>query len=174
MKKIPNIIKQQLKDFAPAFGLSLAVLVVAIIFANITYREKNIVKRGFEIEISADGSASKKEVKILSLSEMMAIADVKKGEKIFKKCASCHNISSGAGAKVGPNLYAVVNRRKASISGFSYSNALKSKGGVWDRNSLNEFLTKPKDYVSGTKMTFAGLKKPQDRADIISYLESKK
>jgi cytochrome c len=173
MKKLKNILQEKLKETAPALALSLAVIIIATVFASLTYQEKEIVKRGFWIEISKDG-AVKKEVKILSLAEMMAIADVKKGEKIFKKCASCHNIAAGAGAKVGPNLYSVVNRKKASMAGFSYSNALKGKGGAWDRNSLNEFLTNPKEYAPGTKMAFAGLKKPQDRADVISYLESKK
>ncbi len=173
MKKLKNILQEKLKEAAPALALSLAVVIIAIVFASLTYQEKEIVKRGFWIEIAKDG-AVKKEVKILSLAEMMAIADVKKGEKIFKKCASCHNIAAGAGAKVGPNLYGVVNRSKASVSGFTYSSALKSKGGAWDRNSLNEFLTNPKEYAPGTKMAFAGLKKPQDRADVISYLESKK
>ena len=101
----------------------------------------------------------------------MITADIDRGAKIFKKCASCHNVGKGEGAKVGPGLYGVVNRAKGVFAGFSYSEALKAKGGVWDRASINQFITKPKDYLPGTKMAFAGLKKPQDRADVILYLE---
>ena len=101
----------------------------------------------------------------------MKIADYDRGAKIFKKCASCHNIIKGEGAKVGPNLYQVVGRARASSFGFAYSEAIKAKGGAWDRDSINQFITKPKDYLPGTKMAFPGLKKPQDRADVILYLD---
>jgi len=101
----------------------------------------------------------------------MKIADADRGAKIFKKCASCHNVGKGEGAKVGPGLYGVVGRAKGVFAGFSYSDAMKAKGGIWDRDAINQFITKPKEYLAGTKMAFAGLKKPQDRADVILYLE---
>ena len=113
----------------------------------------------------------KKVEKPVDLAELMKLADLDRGAKIFKKCASCHNILKGEGAKVGPNLNGVVGRMKGSMAGFTYSGAMKEKGGIWDRESINQFITKPKEYISGTKMAFPGLKKPQDRADVILYLE---
>lgn len=155
--------------------LSLVVTVFAVIFADLLYRPKVMLKRGYLIEIGSDGKALPKKVeKPIDLGELMKLADVERGAKIFKKCASCHNINKGEGAKVGPNLYAVVNRPKGSMSGFAYSDGLKAKGGIWDRESINQFITKPKDYIAGTKMAFPGLKKPQERADVILYLEKNK
>lgn len=173
MKKIKNFIQEKAKELAPATGLALGIAVVSIVLANLLYHEKTIIKRGYEVEITADGAA-KKEEKILALSDLMKLADATRGAKVAKKCASCHNIAKGAAAKVGPNLYAVVGRAKGSMAGFSYSEGLKGKGGSWDRDSLNQFLTKPKEYIAGTKMAFAGLKKPQDRADVILFLESQR
>lgn len=173
MKKIKHFAQAKAKEFAPATGLALAIAVVSIVFANLLYHEKEMIKRGFEVEITADGAPKKEEV-ILALPDLMKLADATRGAKAFKKCASCHNIAKGAAAKVGPNLYGVVGRARGAMPGFSYSQAMKTKGGAWNRDSLNQFLTKPKDYVPGTKMAFAGLKKPQDRADVIFYLESQR
>lgn len=173
MKKIKNFIQEKAKELAPATALALGIAVVSIVLANLLYHEKTMIKRGYEIEITADGAA-KKEEKILALPDLMKLADATRGAKVAKKCASCHNIAKGAAAKVGPNLYGVVGRAKGSMAGFSYSEGLKGKGGSWDRDSLNQFLTKPKEYIAGTKMAFAGLKKPQDRADVILFLESQR
>lgn len=130
-----------------------------------------MIKRGFEIELSADGKpVVKKEEKPVDLASMMKLADLDRGAKIFKKCATCHTIGRGEAAKVGPNLFGVVGRQKASTA-FSYSDAMKAKGGAWDVESINQFITKPKDFVPGTKMAFPGLKKPQDRADVILFLQ---
>jgi cytochrome c len=154
--------------------LSFAIVVVAFvtIIADLTYRPKLVTKRGFEIELSADGKPVAKKVEApVILADLMKIADFDRGAKIFKKCASCHNVQKGEGSKVGPALYGVVGRAKGTFAGFAYSDGLKAKGGIWDRESINQFITKPKDYITGTKMAFAGLKKPQDRADVILYLE---
>lgn len=166
-------LQESLKIPAFAAFLALLIAVFAVIFANITYHPKPLVKRGFEIQLSADGKPlPKKEVKPVDIQALMKIADLKRGKKIFKKCASCHTINKGAASKVGPNLYNVIGRQKASFAGFNYSDALKAKGGSWNIDSINAFLTKPKDYVPGTKMAFPGLKKPQDRADVLLYLEA--
>jgi len=172
---LKNFVKNNKKlAIDSATYLSFAIVVVAFvtIIADLTYRPKLITKRGFEIELSADGKpvAKKAEAPVI-LADLMKIADFDRGAKIFKKCASCHNVQKGEGSKVGPALYGVVGRTKGTFAGFAYSDGLKTKGGVWDRESINQFITKPKDYITGTKMAFAGLKKPQDRADVILYLE---
>ncbi|MAH83064.1 MAG: hypothetical protein CBB68_00950 [Rhodospirillaceae bacterium TMED8] len=103
---------------------------------------------------------------------MMASADMAKGEKIFAKCKACHSVNKGGKNKVGPNLWEIVGKTTASNSGFQYSNALKEKGGEWTYQNLDAFLTKPKAYAPGTKMSFAGLKKPAQRASMLLYLRS--
>lgn len=155
--------------------ISLALLLFSTLFASLLYQPKKTVKRGFEIVLSANGKPiAPKEEKPVDIASLMKFANVDKGAKIFKKCASCHNIGKGEAAKVGPNLFAIVGRKKASMLGFSYSEGLKTKGGNWDIESINQFITKPKDFISGTKMAFPGLKKPQDRADLILYLQQQK
>lgn len=106
----------------------------------------------------------------LDLSALMGAADPAAGEKVFGKCKACHTAEQGGGNKVGPNLYNVVGRDKASAEGFSYSDALSGLDGEWSYEDLFAFLESPKNYAPGNKMTFGGLKKPEDRADVISYL----
>lgn len=99
--------------------------------------------------------------------------DVAKGEKVFKKCKACHEVGADAKQKTGPVLNALLGRSAGSVEGFKYSNAMQeaAAGGlVWTPDTLAEFLTKPKDYMKGTKMTFAGLRKEKDRDDLIAYL----
>jgi len=168
MQKIQNLLKIP----AIAFGISSALVIFAVLLTDLLYRPKEVVKRGFQIEISADGKAVAKKVeKPVDLAAMMKTADADRGAKVFKKCASCHSAQKADGNKVGPNLAGVIGRARGAVAGFSYSSAMKAKGGSWDKESINTFITKPKDFVAGTKMAFAGLKKPQDRADVILYLE---
>lgn len=172
--KFSKITVESLKLPALAVGLSLIIVIISVLFADITYRPKKVVKRGFQIELVADGGAvAKKEEKIVDLASLMKLADVARGEKIFKKCASCHTVGKGEAARVGPNLFGIVGRSRGSFVGFNYSEAMKTKGGRWDRESINQFITKPKDFIPGTKMAFPGLKKPQDRADVILFLEKR-
>ncbi|MCP5367228.1 MAG: cytochrome c family protein [Hyphomicrobiales bacterium] len=103
---------------------------------------------------------------------MIGDADVDKGRKLFKKCAACHTPDQGGKNKVGPNLWDIVGRPKASHEGFKYSDGMQGKGGEWTFEDLNHFLAKPKDFVPGTKMAFAGLKKDGDRAEVLAYLRT--
>ena len=91
---------------------------------------------------------------------------------VFKKCRACHTNEKGAGHRVGPDLWNIVNRPKGHAPGFSYSEAMAAKGGEWTYEDLDHFLRKPKDFVPGTKMGFAGLKKAKDRAAVIAYLRT--
>jgi len=106
------------------------------------------------------------------IDDRLAAADVKRGEADTKPCQACHNLTKGAPAKVGPPLFGVVDRPKASIAGFDYSDAIKSKGGKWTYADLDQFLTNPKAFAPGTKMAFAGESDPAKRADLIDYLHS--
>jgi cytochrome c len=112
----------------------------------------------------------KKEEKIEPVSALLAAASVDKGKSVFKKCEACHNADKGGPNKIGPNLFGVIGRPVASHAGFDYSGALKSKGGEWDYEKINDFIAAPSKYAPGTKMTFVGLDKVKDRADVIAYL----
>lgn len=104
---------------------------------------------------------------------MLASADVAKGEKISKACAACHTFPKGAPAGVGPNLWGVVGGPKDHMPGYAYSGALLEVGGkTWTYEELNKFLYKPKAYAAGTKMSYAGLKKGEDRAALIAWLRT--
>ena len=108
---------------------------------------------------------------VVALTSQAALAegDAAKGEKIFKKCKACHSLEAGK-KKVGPSLAGVFGRTAGSVEGFKYSASMKDSGIVWDAEVLDQFLTKPKDLVPKTRMSFRGLKKEQDRADLIAYL----
>ncbi|MBH68257.1 MAG: cytochrome c family protein [Rhodospirillaceae bacterium] len=101
-------------------------------------------------------------------------ADSVAGQKVFKKCAACHSVTNGGKHKLGPNLYEVVNSKIGSKAGFGYSKAMRdfTNADNWNYAALNGFLKKPKEYMPGTKMGFAGIKKVSDRASVIAYLRS--
>ena len=104
------------------------------------------------------------------ISMFLTSASFEKGEKLFKKCSACHSYEKGSANKVGPNLWNIINRPKASIQDFTYSKALAKFSGNWGYEELNQFLFKPKEYIQGTKMNFSGLKKEEDRADLLLFL----
>lgn len=153
-------------------GTCLAVLAISIASGAI-FSPKVPAKPGFEIAVkeAAPAGAEKKEPE-KPIAVLLASADVKKGEATAKQCQACHNLQKGAGAKIGPDLYNVVDRERASQPGFNYSSAMKAKGGKWTFDELNKFLTNPRQYIPGTAMTFAGLARDNQRADVIDYLRT--
>lgn len=126
---------------------------------------------GYKIEgvVSSEAGAAAEP----AVEEVLAKADVAKGEGIFKKCVACHTIAPGAANGIGPNLHGVVGEPIATgHGGFAFSDALKKHGGSWDWANLYAWLKSPSSFATGTKMTFAGLPNPQDRADVIAYMNS--
>jgi cytochrome c len=130
------------------------------------------VVQGVEAEGDAAGGAAAEAEKPIAF--YLASADIAKGEAQFKKCASCHTIDKGGAQGIGPNLYGIVGAKHAHIPGFGYSDAMKATGDkVWDWEGLAAWLANPKKYIPGNKMSFAGISKPEDRANLIAYLNSK-
>ncbi len=126
---------------------------------------------GYKIEgvVSSEGGAAA----AVPLETLLAAADPAKGEATFKKCTSCHTINSGGAAGIGPNLYGIVGKPVGKhAAGFAYSSDLAGHGGNWDFANLNDWLTSPKKFASGTKMSFAGLGNAEERANLIVYLNA--
>ena len=101
---------------------------------------------------------------------MFASTSASDGAKIFKKCAACHSIAQGGGNKIGPALWGVLGRKAGTVSGYKYSKSMVAYGKTWSFEEMNGFLTKPKDWIKGTKMSFMGLKNAKERAAVILYI----
>lgn len=108
------------------------------------------------------------------IAALIAGADMAKGEKLAKACMACHSFDNGGPNKIGPNLWDIYGADKGKKAGFAYSDAMMAHGGEWDIESLNSFLWKPKKYIPGTKMNYIGMKKAEDRAAMVKYLQSLK
>jgi cytochrome c len=128
-------------------------------------------KMGYVVEgVEAEGEAGGGEAE-KPIAFYLASADPAKGADVFKKCAACHNAEKGGPNALGPNLWGLLGEGVGQgAHGFAFSDALKSKGGTWDWQNLSDWLKSPKAFAPGTKMTFAGLSKPEDRANVIAYL----
>jgi cytochrome c len=141
--------------------------------AELIYHPRPAGKAGYDLpEPEPEAAAAAPEAKVEPIAVRLASANVEKGEAGTKACHACHNFEKGGPNKVGPDLYGVVERPKGSHPGFEYSAAMKEKGGTWTYADLDEFLTNPKGYVKGTKMAFAGIAAPQERANVIGYLRT--
>jgi cytochrome c len=141
--------------------------------AELIYHPKPAGKAGYDLpEPQPEAAAAAPEAKVEPIPVRLASANVEKGEAGTKACHACHNFEKDGPNKVGPNLYGVVERPKGSHPGFEYSAAMKEKGGSWTYDDLDAFLTNPKGYVKGTKMAYAGIAAPQERANVIAYLRT--
>ncbi len=107
-----------------------------------------------------------------NIMTLFASTSAAEGARVFKKCSSCHSIAKEGKNKIGPKLFGVLGRRAGSISDYKYSKAMAAHGKVWSFEEMNSFLIKPKDWISGTKMQFLGLKNAKDRAAVILYMNS--
>jgi len=153
-----------------AFCGAFLVLLLGKWAAEALYHVESQDVAAYVIEIESDDSGAEEVVEV-NFDELLAAADIGKGAKVFKKCSACHKLEDGVNT-TGPYLYGVVGRTIASASGFSFSGPMTEKGGDWTVDALDAFLTKPKEFVPGTSMSFSGLKKQGDRVNVIAYLDS--
>ena len=155
-------------------GLLVALVLVAIsTIGNALVHPRDSDKGAAVVTAAATPEpAAKPAEPPVPIGTLLAAADAAAGVKVFKKCKACHTVDKGGKNKIGPNLWEVVNSEAGKRAGFSYSKAMAAKGGTWTYEDLGAFLTKPKAYLPGTKMAFAGLKKVKDRAAVIAYLRS--
>jgi cytochrome c len=161
------------KVLGAILGTCLALLAINI-GAHAIFEPEAPAKPGYKIVVAkADaGQPAAKEPEI-PLPVLLAKASVEKGERTAKQCAACHTFAKGAPNKVGPNLFNIVGGdRGEGHGGFNFSSAMKSKGGKWTFEALDKFIENPRGDVPGTAMTFAGVKNPQQRADVIAYLRT--
>jgi cytochrome c len=156
-------------------GWVLAAGIVALGASIVTgevFHAERPEKMGYPIEgVEQEGEGGDAEAE-QPIAAFLQTADVGQGEAVFKKCAACHTITPGGPNGLGPNLHGIMGKPFASKPGFAYSDALKTKGGTWDWESMSAWLLSPKKFVQGTKMTFAGLSKPEDRANILAYMNA--
>ncbi|MBS8226077.1 c-type cytochrome [Vannielia litorea] len=131
--------------------------------------EENAMGYAIEVAESGDGGEAEEDTGP-SFEEVFASADAASGERVFGKCKACHKLDGTDGT--GPHLNGVVNRAIGGVDGFAYSDGMASHGGEWTPEALSAFLENPKGFISGTKMSFAGLRKIEDRADVIAYLQA--
>jgi cytochrome c len=162
------------KILGAILGTCLIILALNIAASAIFAPEKP-AKPGYDIAVKEHGGAeSSGAVKEAEepMEVMMASASVEKGQATAKQCVACHTFEKGGPNRVGPNLWNIVGRARASEAGFNYSAAMKAKGGTWSFSELYAFLANPRGVVPGTNMTFAGLSRGQQRADVIDYLHT--
>ena len=144
---------------------------------SIVYEAKPVDKPGYMIAVAEDtgaGGEAKVEAPI-DWGTVLPTADIAAGEAVAKKCASCHSFNAGGPTLIGPNLYGVMGRKPGAHAGMAYSAGMVEFGNkqpVWDYEHINAFLTAPQKYVAGTKMSFVGLKKTEDRINMVAYLHS--
>ena len=163
------------KVFA-GFLFAALLLMAGVKIADVMVPHQELAENAYVIKVAETtdtAAAAPVDIGPEPIMALLASADLGAGEKLSKKCSACHVFDAGGQNKTGPALWNAVNRPLGASEGYAYSDALTDFGGAWDYASLNAFLAKPKGYISGTKMNFAGLKKPEDRANLIAWMRTK-
>jgi cytochrome c len=165
----------ELNKVLGAILASCIVLLSVNLAASAIFAPVTPAKPGFQIaakEEPAAGATAPKTEAVAPIETRLAKANLDRGKAETKICMTCHTLEKGGPNKIGPNLWGVVDRPRASHPGFDYSAAMKAKGGKWTFDELDKFLTHPQGYIPGTKMTFAGFENPDQRGDLIAYLRT--
>ncbi len=168
------------KVAAVVIGLVLTVMVIGVV-SEMVFSEggghgEDHAALAYPIDLEAvmggEASSAPAEEEAIDLGTLLANANASAGERTFRRCAACHNAAPGAANLQGPNLWDVVGRPVASHEGFGYSGAMTDHGGDWTYEELDHFIANPRGYISGTAMSFAGIRNEEDRADLLAYLQT--
>lgn len=161
-------------EFNKIMGWVLAAAIAVLglsILTGYAFPNERPEQMGYVIDVPEEaGAASSGPDPIVEFLTAMQTADVAKGEAVFRKCATCHTVEQGGANKQGPNLWALLGRPVGSHAGFSYSSALADHGGTWTYELFNAYMANPRAAIPGNVMSFAGLSKAQDRANLVAYL----
>ena len=161
--EINKIIVAVLVTFLVVFGIGkISDLIFQTETNVVAYKVESSIENSAATTISAEST--------IDMSALLAMGDMAAGEKVFKKCKSCHSIKQGGGNKIGPALWNVMFRKVGAVTDYKYSKALTSYSKEWNWEEMNGFLIKPSKWIKGNKMGFAGLKDEKDRASVILYL----
>ncbi|MEY3196638.1 MAG: Cytochrome c [Pseudomonadota bacterium] len=165
----------EVNKIAGAVLLASLVAAISVNLVDILYKPSLSPKqRGYQVAVApndSDSVAQPAPEEKVDIPALMQAANAQTGENVAKKCLSCHSFEEGGPNKVGPNLWAVVGAKKGAHPAYKYSDALMAKGGTWTEEDLFHFLHKPSAFIPGTKMSFAGISKAQEIADIIAFLK---
>ena len=165
-------------EFNKAFAALLTAGIIAMLcwfVSHELYHPEPLEKNAFDIVVASTGGAAEPAAATGPDPIDLSKADAAQGEKLAVVCSSCHSFGKGEPAKVGPNLFGIVGNVHAHMEGYAYSDAMKSHAGEkWDVDALNHFLWGPQKTIPGTKMTFMGFKKTEERAAVIKWLETQK
>lgn len=165
------------KIFGAVVSSVLAITVIGFV-ANQLVHPHQLEKTVLDIKVAEDGAApaggaaAAAPAAIDPIAPLLAKADADAGKAVTKNCTSCHTFDKGGKNGVGPNLWGIVNAKRAHAEGFGYSPAMQAAGGNWDYEHLNQFVANPKGAVAGTRMAFAGVRRAEDRANLIAYLRT--
>lgn len=164
----------ELNKIAAAVLLAGIIAMVSGLIAEGLYHKGGEEKRGFQIEgvetAATGGEAPAAAAAPVDITPFLATADLALGQKLLARCTACHAFEAGKPNGVGPNQHNLMGRKIGTHEGFAFSDAMKNHGGSWGFQELSDFLASPQKFVPGTRMAFAGLKKPEERAALIAYI----
>jgi cytochrome c len=166
----------ELNKIVGAVLFCLLIIMSIRIVGDIVVHPVKLKEAAFKVDVPKEAgtaaAAAPAEAADPPIAQLLATADAKKGEATSKVCQTCHTFDKGGANRIGPNLYGIVGEKPADVAGFSFSSAMQKKGGTWGYDELYTYLKSPQAVVPGTKMTFVGLPKATDRANLIAYLRT--
>ena len=149
--------------------LVMGINKISDVIYSVEKPEKSVYQVSSDVTV-AETKTSETSIESDNIMALFASTSAAEGAKVFKKCAACHSIAEGGGNKIGPALWGVIGRKAGSLPDYKYSKAMAAHGKSWSFDEMNGFLIKPKDWITGTKMSYAGLKDPKERAAVILYM----